>query len=255
LCSDYFRNCPITERQARCYLSAQQTENGWAIYVNGLEFLPLLQEEQLGLGLLHAARSLLYAQGDYDVAFHAAMVARDDCGIMLSAPCEYGKSTLAAYLETQGFELLTDEPALLNLDKWSVRSLRLPVSLKEGSWPVLRPQRPDLDSAPMHIRSDGTKIRLAHPSEERISSRARALTHIVFPQYRPGCEARIESLSSFHTLRLLTDGGMLFARHSARDGFEKFLKSICLTPAYRIHYDSLQDADRMLREVGCFLIG
>jgi len=255
LCLDYFRNCPITERAARCCLSAQRTESGWAIYVNGIEFISLHNEQQLGLGLLHAARSLLYAQGDYDVAFHAAMVARDDCGIMLSAPRECGKSTLAAYLVTQRFDLLTDEPALLNLDTWSVKSLRIPVSLKQASWPILQQQWPDLVGAPVHLRSDGTKIRLAHLSEERCSSRARPLTHIVFPHYRPDSEARVESVSPFHTIRFLNNGGMLFARHIARDGFENFLKLVCLTPAYRIHYSSLQEADRMLREVGCLATG
>jgi hypothetical protein len=48
---------------------------------------------------------------------------------------------------------------------------------------------------------------------------------------------------------------MLFARHIARDGFENFLKLVCLMPAYRIHYGSLPQADKMLREVGCFATG
>jgi len=252
LCRDYFRNCPITERQARCRLSAQKEENGWAIYVNGRKFLPLPLEQQLGLGLMHAARSLLYAQGEYDVAFHAAMVAHDDCGIMLSAPRECGKSTLAAYLVTQGFDLLTDEPALLDLDTRSVKSLRLPISLKQASWPILRQQWPDLASTPVHIRSDGTKIRLAHPAQQRCSSRARPLTQIVFPHYCPDSEARVESMPPFLTLRFLIDGGMSLARHIVREDFESFLKLVCLTPAYRIHYASQQAADRMLREVGCF---
>jgi hypothetical protein len=255
LCRDYFRNCPATERQPRCSLSAQQTDKGWAILGNGIEFMPSLQEQQLGLGLLHAARSLLYAQGNYDVAFHAAMVANGDCGIMLSAPRECGKSTLAAYLVMQGFDLLTDEPALLNLDTWSVKSLRLPISLKQGSWHILRQQWPDLTSTPVHLRSDGTKIRLAHPSEQHFSSRARPLTHFVFPHYDPDSEVRVESISPFQTLSLLTNGGMLFATHIAQDGFEKFLKLVCRTPAYRMHYASLQQADRMLREVGCFAAG
>ncbi|WP_263349822.1 hypothetical protein [Acidicapsa acidisoli] len=252
LCQDYFRNCVITERPPRCCLSAQQAEDGWAIYVNGVEFLPSLQERQLGLGLLHAARSLLYAQGDYDVAFHAAMVAHDNFGIMLSAPRECGKSTLAVHLVTQGFDLLADEPALLNFDTWSIRSLHLPVSLKQESWPTLQQHWPALSGSPVHIRSDGTKIRLAHPPEERYSSRARPITHIVFPHYGAASGAQVESISPFRTLCFLNNGGMLFARHIARDGFENFLKFVCFTPAYRIHYSSLQEADRMLREIGCF---
>jgi hypothetical protein len=255
LCRDYFQNCSITDKPARCGLSVHHTQGSWAIYVNGQEFLPLLREEQLGLGLLHATRSLLYAEGDYDVAFHAAMVAHADCGIMLSAPRECGKSTLAAYLITRGFDLLTDEPALLILDKWSVKPLRVPISLKQGSWPALQQHWPDLLSALVHFRSDGIKIRLAHPSKERYSSQPRPLTCIVFPYYSPACEARIYPISPFHAIRLLTDGGVLFAKHIARDSFEKFLKLVCLTPAYRIHYASLQQAEKMLHGVACVTAG
>jgi hypothetical protein len=252
LCRDYLSSCPITNRQPRCCLSAQPTGDGWSIYVNGHEFLALHNEHQLGLGLLHAARSMLYAQGKYDIAFHAAMVARGNSGILLSAPRECGKSTLAAYLVAQGFDLLTDEPALLHLDSRSVQSLRLPISLKHSSWPILGGLWPALTHAPTHIRSDGTKIRLVHPSEERFSSRPRPLTQIVFPHYSRDAEARAESVSPFHTLSLLSSGGMLLARHISRDSFEDFLKLLCLTPAWRIHYNSLDQANNMLREVGCF---
>ncbi len=219
---DYFRNCTASTRPSHCRLSAQHSENGWAIYVNGREFLPLQHEQQVGLGLMHAARSLLYAQGDYDVAFHAAMVAHDDCGIMLCAPRECGKSTLAAYLVAQEFDLLTDEPALLCLDTWSLKPFRLPISLKQGSWPVLLPIWPQLGTEPIHTRSDGKKICLAHPSEQRFSSRPRRLTQIVFPQYRPSSVAQVEPLSPLHTLRFLSEGGMLLAKHFTRDNFETY---------------------------------
>jgi hypothetical protein len=129
-CRDYFRHCPASTLPARCHLKAQPADDGWTVSVNGRQLLSSLRDEQVGLGLLHAARSLLYAESKYDVAFHAAMVADGDRGIMLCAPREAGKSTLAARLISRGYELLTDEPALLHLDTSSVSSLPLPVSLK-----------------------------------------------------------------------------------------------------------------------------
>ena len=247
LCQDYFQNCTPATQSARCHLSAQFTEKGWAILVNGREFFLLQREEQLGLGLMHAARSLLYAEGKYDVAFHAAMVAYGDCGVMLSAPREYGKSTLAAYLVSQGFDLLTDEPVLLDLNTCTAASLCLPISLKQASWSVLRPQWPQLADAPIHVRSDGMEISLVHPPIERCSAGPRPLTHIVFPQYRPSFAAQSEPLNSVHTLSLLNEGGMLLARDLAREQFEAFLKLICRTPAYKVLYSSLEDAYSMLQ--------
>jgi hypothetical protein len=246
LCRDYFRNCTISTRPARFCLSAQRKEFGWAIYVNGRQFFILQQEQQIGLGLIHAARSLLYAEGRYDVALHAAMVARGDCGVLLCAPREYGKSTLAAYLVAEGFELLTDEPALLSLDTLSVSRLRLPIGLKEGSWPILRPRWPQLAAAPVHLRSDGKRIRLLHPSQESSSRGSGRLSQIVFPCYSPAAPARIDPLSPFHMLRMLNEGGMVLAKHFTRTAFEALLKAIHLTPGYKLQYASLQDAARIL---------
>jgi hypothetical protein len=248
-CQDYFRNCPPTGRPPRCCLSAQPEKNAWVIRVNGREFLTLEREHQIGLGLMHAARALLYAEGDYDIAFHAAMVAHGNRGIMLCAPRECGKSTLAAYLVAQGFELLADEPALLHLDTWSVQALRLPISLKQGSWSSLREHWPQLAEAPVHVRSDGTKICLAHPTDEHRSTAPRRVTQLVFPHYGASSVPHAESLLPLHTLRLLSDGGMLLAKHFARDDFETFLKWVCVTPAYKLEYPSLQEACTLLRQI------
>jgi hypothetical protein len=249
LCRDYFRNCHAAMHPARCHLSAQHAEDGWTIYVNGRELLSSLREEQIGLGLLHAARSLLYAEAEYDVAFHAAMMADRDCGVMLCAPREAGKSTLAAYLMAQGFDLLTDEPALLKLDTGSVASLRLPVALKEGSWTVLQHDWPQLSGAPIHVRSDGMRIRLLHPPQTGFSAHSRRLTHIVFPHYYPASVAHAERLSPLHTLNLLNEGGMLLGKNFDRNRFEAFLRLVSLTPSYAIRYASLREAMHLIHDL------
>jgi len=251
LCLDSFRNCPATTQAARCHLRAQRAIDDWAIYGNGRELSSLLRDEQLGLGFLHATRSMLYAEAEYDVAFHASMVADDDRGIMLCAPREAGKSTLAAYLVSQGFDLLTDEPALLHLDTGSVSSLGLPVSLKEGSWEVLLDALPQLTATPIHVRSDGTRIRLLHAPERQFSAVSRRLTHIFFPEYRSACTACSERLSPLRTLNLLNEGGMILANHLTRDKFETLLRLACTAPAYIVQYDSLEDAGRIIRESLC----
>jgi hypothetical protein len=251
LCRDYFRNCPPATRPPSCHLRAQRAGNCWTICVNGREVLSLQREEQLGLGLMHAARALLYAESDYDVGFHAAAVAHGDCGVLLCAPRECGKSTLAAYLVAHGFDLLTDEPAFLHLDTCTVSSLPLPISLKQGSWPFLQEKFPQMASRPVHVRSDGMKISLVHPPVERRPDRSRQLTHILFPQYMPSIEGHVERSSPLRTLELLNDGALLLAEHLGRNKFEEFLELICRIPAHRIRYPSLKEAHEMLEEIGC----
>jgi len=250
LCRDSFRNCPPTTQPARHCLSAQLEEGGgWTIDANGYELLSSLQAEQLGLGFLHAVRSLLYAEAEYDVAFHASMVADRDQGIMLCAPRESGKSTLAAHLVAQQFELVTDEPALLHLDDASVFPLPMPISLKEGSWPVLQRQWPQLAGAPVHTRSDGTRICLLHPAQARFPAPSRRLTHIVFPEYRSSSAADAERLTPLRTLSLLNEGGMILGKHLARQGFEAFLRLVCVVPAYKLRYASLYEAGELIHKI------
>jgi hypothetical protein len=251
LCRDYFRDCPPATRPPGCHLCAQRAGNCWTICVNGRELLSLQQEEQLGLGLMHAARAMLYAKADYDLGFHAAAVAYGDCGVLLCAPRERGKSTLAAYLVAHGFDLLTDEPAFLHLDTCTVPSLPLPISLKQGSWPFLGEIFRQMSSGPVHVRSDGMKISLVHPPVERRPDRSRQLTHILFPQYLPSGEGHVERLSPLRTLELLNEGALLLADNLGLNKFEKFLELVCRIPAHKIRYRSLKEVHEMLHEIGC----
>jgi hypothetical protein len=248
-CRDSFRNCRPTTQPARHRLSAQFEDGNWAIYGNGHELLSLLQAEQLGLGFLHGVRSLLYAEAEYDVAFHASMVADGDHGIMLCAPRESGKSTLAAHLVAQQFELVTDEPALLRLDDGSVSPLSMPISLKEGSWSVLQRDWPQLAGAFVHTRSDDTRICLLHPPQTRFPAPPRRLTHIVFPEYSSSTATEAERTSPLRTLSLLNESGMILGKHLAREGFEAFLRLVCVTPAYKLRYASLEEAGELIHKM------
>ena len=253
LCEDYFQNCPPATQPPHCYISARYGDKGWAVHVNGREFLRLKSPDQLGLGLMHAARAIIYAEGAYDVALHAAAVAHLNSAVLLCAPRESGKSTLTAYLVAHGFDLLSDEPAFLQLDIGAVSGFSHPISLKEGSWRPLKDELSQFSLGPIHMRSDGTRIRLAHAPSERRATGARKLTHIVFPQYEPSANAQIEALSPLQALALLNEGGLLLANGIGRDGFERFLSLLVRTPAHRISYDTLDAAWRLLGEASCNL--
>ena len=73
----------------------------------------------------------------------------------------------------------------------------------------------------------------------------------MFPRYSPSAPAQVEQVSPLHTLRMMNEGGMVLARHFARAQFEVFLKSIFLTPAYTLHYASLEDASIIFAKLHC----
>jgi len=249
LCRDCFLSCPSTTRPARFHLHLRRAEASWTIFINDREFFDSVKDEQVGLGMLHAVRSLLYDEAQYDIAFHAAMVADDRHGIMLCAPRESGKSTLAAHLAAHGFTLISDEPALLHLDTASISTVEMPISLKEGTWSILAGEWPQLNDAPVHTRSDGRRIKFLHPTREAAINSPKRLTHIVFPEYSPLSAAGIEALSPLRALMLLNEGGMLLGKRMNKDVFEQFLRLISSIPAHIARYSSLQEADQMIQSV------
>ena len=249
LCRDCFMSCPSTTQPARFNLRFERSLNSWTIFANDREIFASIKDEQVGLGMLHAVRSLLYSEAQYDIAFHAAMVANDRHGIMLCAPRESGKSTLSAYLAAHGFTLISDEPALLSMDTSSISSVEMPISLKEGTWSILAGEWPQISDAPIHIRSDGRRIKFLHLKRESAIKAQRRLTHIVFPEYVPSSPAYIEALSPLRTLTLLNEGGMLLGKGMNREGFEQFLKIVCSLPAFATRYSSLLEAEQMIRGV------
>jgi hypothetical protein len=249
LCSDCFKSCPLSNQPARFHLRIVRAGTSWAISANDREIFAPVRDEQIGLGLLHAVRSLLYDEAPYDVAFHAAMIADSRHGIMLCAPREFGKSTLSAYLSAHGFDLVSDEPAMLCLDTSSISPVEMPISLKEGTWRFLEDEWPQLADAPIHVRSDGRRIRLLHLPHDRAAHAPRQLTHIVFPKYSPASPASLEALSPIRRFTLLNEGGMLLGKQLTKDKFEHFLRLICATPAFVAHYRSLQEAAGMIESI------
>ncbi|MGC1295766.1 MAG: hypothetical protein WA869_12080 [Alloacidobacterium sp.] len=249
LCRDCFRSCPPATRPARFHLRLQRSTTSWTITANDQEIFPSIKDEQVGLGLLHAVRSLLYDEARYDVAFHSSMVGNREHGIMLCAPRESGKSTLAAHLAAHGFALGSDEPALLHLDTASISQVETPISLKEGTWKILRDEWPQLADAPIHVRSDGHRIKLLHPSRDRGTDAPQRLTRIVFPKYSPSSPPSLEALSPIQALALLNEGGTLFGKHFNKDKFEQYMKLICAIPAFVAQYSSLHEADQMIQKI------
>lgn len=126
------------------------------------------------------------------LVFHAAVVASGERALVMPGPPGSGKSTLCAALVTQGWRLLSDEMAVLDLESGCIHGLARPVSLKNESIPALRALAPDaFVSTPCHDTFKGTVAHLRPPvdSVERMHARARP-GWIVFPRFVPGADTQ-----------------------------------------------------------------
>jgi hypothetical protein len=98
------------------------------------------------------------------LSVHGALVARDGVGVLIAGAGESGKSTLATMLWRQGYALLGDDVAVIDVARQRAASAPRRISLRTASRPLLPP---DLwDDLAARDSSDVTGDRLLfHPAD------------------------------------------------------------------------------------------
>jgi hypothetical protein len=79
----------------------------------------------------------LLARDTTTTTLHAALVDREDRGLLVVGPCESGKSTLGTALWRRGWTLLGDDVAVVPPPGGRARAVRRRVSLRFGSRPLV----------------------------------------------------------------------------------------------------------------------
>jgi hypothetical protein len=170
---------------------------------------------------------------------HAAALADPVSGnaVILAAPTNSGKSTLAAALLSSGLRLLSDDSAAITTTR-QVLSLPFALMLRSGSWPVLEPYFSELDATPVYYRY-GEPVRFLPPTS--VSTCAARPRHILFIQYKPdGPEAKLKPLSSLQAFSRLQQSGF-WVPHT-RAGIAEFVEWVLSVPAYQLTYSHVPPA-------------
>jgi hypothetical protein len=154
---------------------------GYAVFKDGkligecrdrTELAPMIQRDAL-VTAFDATPCLL--------AIHAAAVCKPRRCVLMPAAKGRGKSTLVAALLASGYTYLTDELSLLTLGSPRIRPALVSLGLKRGSWSLLAPLYPILDSLPTHVQGDDIEVRYLTPPKELIASQdTYSVTHVVF---------------------------------------------------------------------------
>ncbi|WP_158587064.1 HprK-related kinase A [Motilimonas pumila] len=151
------------------------------------------------------------------LTIHAAVVLKDGQAVVIPAPPGSGKSTLCALLCCHGWQLLSDEFALIDLDNQRVQAFPRPISLKNSSIDVLKQvvakqQISAQFSAQFSGTSKGDIQLLALPKAVHADTRKTyPIKQIVYPHYlqQPGFNCR--ALSKAQSLMQLVENSFNFA--------------------------------------------
>lgn len=177
---------------------------------------------------------------DRSALLHASAVRIDGRTVLLAGESGSGKTTLTAALVAAGADFLGDDLVALNRDGRRVLGLPTALSIKEGSWPVVRELFPELADQPVLV-SRGIAIRylpLAF-AREGLTEWEEAST-LVFPSYEPDAKLSCAQLSPEAALALLIRSG------TDPDGTPRRIAPLARfaseTPAIQLVYGDLKSA-------------
>ena len=156
--------------------------------------VPMVKAALIRIAIDHVA--------DHAAAFavvHAATVYKDGPAVVLPGPSGTGKSTLAASLVLDGWDLAAEDTTVLNDDHSSpVRPLPTALCLKRDAWPVIAAAAPEVERLTIHRRADGKSVRYFTPRRKQETTGvppAVPIGLIAFPRYMGGAPLSVRRLT------------------------------------------------------------
>lgn len=222
----------------------------WDLFIDGLRFKEGLRENELypHIATLIFVRACEALQDR--LLFHAAVLEKGGTMIVFPGEAGSGKTTLAAALALNGFRFFSDEIAAFNVEDFSVSPLPLPMSIKPRSVRPLSQYYPGLAKSPVHLRSDGKRVRYLSPppqSIEGIFDISATVSCFVFPQYKEGAENRLNEMDKFRAMQCLAKTGSSNRDITSRD-VETMITLVEQNPCYEIVYSDLSTAVELLED-------
>jgi hypothetical protein len=195
------------------------------------QFIPLLKAQLIDAVLRSAA---------YEVALHAAALARNDTAVLLVGSPGAGKTTLAIALTRAGFDLLADDVALLD-ERGLVRGVPLPFTAKASSWPLLSHHWPGITDQRSHCRPDGKVVcYIPHPLASDRSPRP--INAVILLNREEKAAASVEERDLFFALSILVAEGATRDERLSPAGFTALVEGLRKARCYRLTYSGLPGA-------------
>jgi len=181
---------------------------------------------------------------------HAACIEKDGRAAIMPGEPGKGKSTLCAALVHNGWRLLSDELAVIDMEDGSILPLCRPMSLKNRSIAIIRDLAADAVFGPTIADTrKGTLALLRAPldSVRRMSERATA-NYVLFPRFAEGETTTVAERSRGTSLIGLAENAFNYQLHGRR-GFDRLGDIVAACRCADVVYADLPHAVTALRDL------
>jgi hypothetical protein len=236
-----FQHMDSPGARPQCRLELRHVgDNEFALIEDGHERLRMRETGALLGALYQAVIERIHSGIAWLALMHGGSVARGGKGLLLPAPSGNGKSTLIAYLVSQGFQYVADDLLAVATDG-KVLPWPMPLSLKPGSWEPLAPYCPYLPDLPLG-RAKGKDVRLFVPAAESCAAGPVRPAAVVFPRFASGATAALEQIGLFDAIARLLSDRIWLGYPITEERMKAFLAWFEGIPSYVLTYGRLQDA-------------
>ena len=190
------------------------------------------------------------AAHDYTrLIIHAAVIAKEGRALIFPAVPGSGKSTLAAHLALSGWNLYSDEMAIIDGDDLTVAPLFRPVCLKNDSIGLVRNWFPD--AVMTRTARDTRKGDIAHLKAmdwQRFTSLGQAkIQGVIFPKFQQGARFLAREMDSLATFRQLCTHAFNY-NILGETGFQVIARLVENSRHYSLLYSDVGDVGRFISE-------
>ena len=152
--------------------------------------------------------NVMYQKTDDDwlMTVHASAITNGKKTILFSAAPGNGKTTMAALLQTKGYQLISDD--FVPIDRKSLNAFPFPIamSVKEGSMDLLVSHFPELGKKPLNYISQEKSVRyLASNENPDFAKNIFPVQEFIFIKYDKTIDFVMEKLDPFKAISLLLD--------------------------------------------------
>ena len=203
----------------------------------------LVAEQLLGETCYHLAD-----KSSGGLLLHAASIGWQGKGILFPGSSGVGKTTLTAWLLTQGFRYLTDELVFIPQGSFTAQAFTRPLNLKQPSQKILHHLinfDPPSEQILHHHRFD-----LLSPMffNQRGAAHTAPLKLIVFPHYRPGESMEWHRLSQAQAGLALMQC-LINARNLSNHGFNQIADLSWNIPTYTLQYSRFEQLTAAIEQI------